>query len=210
MKRLLIVAVLLGFGLNASHLLAKDDASGPRAIIKMADGEKIVIKFYPKDAPKSVANFIKLAKKGFYDGLTFHRVVPGFVAQGGDPAGNGSGGPGYTIKGEFSENGVDNPQTHVKGAVAMARTNEPDSAGSQFYICLDAQPSLDGKYAVFGQVIEGMDEVMKIQVGDKMEKVTIVGGASKKKAAAPMADSTPVTADATPVTADVTPTDSGK
>jgi len=190
MKRLLIVTALLGSCLTTSYLLAKGD-NGPGAIIKMANGGKIVIKFYPKDAPKSVANFIKLAKSGFYDGLTFHRVVPGFVAQGGDPAGNGSGGPGWTIKGEFTENGVNNTKTHVKGAVAWARTNEPDSAGSQFYICLDAQPNLDGKYAVFGQVVEGQDVVDKIQVGDKMEKVTITGGASKRKAAAPKAEPTP-------------------
>ena len=192
MKRSLMAAVLLGSCLTASHLLAKGD-SGSGAIIQMANGGKIVIKFYPKDAPKSVANFIKLAKSGFYDGLTFHRVVPGFVAQGGDPSGNGSGGPGWTIKGEFTENGVHNTKTHVKGAVAWARTNDSDSAGSQFYICLDAQPNLDGKYAVFGQVTEGQDVVDKIQVGDKMEKVTITGGASKKKAAAPKADSTPAT-----------------
>jgi peptidyl-prolyl cis-trans isomerase B (cyclophilin B) len=198
MKRALVIAVLLVFCLAGFTLSAKKaDAAGARAIIKLAKGGEIVIKFYPQDAPLSVANFIKLAKKGFYDGLTFHRVVPGFVAQGGDPNGDGSGGPGYTIKGEFSENGVNNPQTHVKGAVAMARTNDPDSAGSQFYICLDAQPSLDGKYAVFGQVVKGMDLVDQIQVGDKMEKVTIVGGGSKKPAAVttptvePMAGITP-------------------
>jgi peptidyl-prolyl cis-trans isomerase B (cyclophilin B) len=183
MKRILIMAVLLGLSLTATRVWAKGEGSGPKAVIKLAKGGEIVIKFYPKDAPDSVANFIKLAKKGFYDGLAFHRVVPGFVAQGGDPNGDGSGGPGYTIKGEFSENGVNNPQTHVNGAVAMARTNVPDSAGSQFYICLGAQPALDGKYAVFGQVVKGMKYVEQIQVGDKMEKVTITGGASKKKAA---------------------------
>jgi cyclophilin family peptidyl-prolyl cis-trans isomerase len=192
MKRVLAIAALLGFCLAAFTLSAmKAEAAGVRAVIKLAKGGEIVIKFYPQDAPLSVANFIKLAKKGFYDGLTFHRVVPGFVAQGGDPNGDGSGGPGYTIKGEFTENGVNNPQTHVKGAVAMARTNDPDSAGSQLYICLDAQPSLDGKYAVFGQVVSGMDLVEQIQVGDKMEKVSIVGGASKKPAATPTAEATP-------------------
>lgn len=176
MKRILMILAWLGTFLGVSRIPVKadDSSAGVRAIIQLAKGGKVVIKFYPQDAPESVANFIKLAKKGFYDGLTFHRVIPGFVAQGGDPNGDGSGGPGYTIKGEFTENGVNNTQTHVKGAVAMARTNVPDSAGSQFYICLDAQPSLDGKYAVFGQVIEGMDAVEQIQVGDKMEKVTIV------------------------------------
>ncbi len=192
MKRALIFGMLLIFCLAGSRLWAKDADSNTRAIIKLAKGGEIIIKFYPQDAPLSVANFIKLAKKGFYNGLAFHRVVPGFVAQGGDPNGDGSGGPGYTIKGEFSENGVNNPQTHVKGAVAMARTNEPDSAGSQFYICLDAQPALDGKYAVFGQVVKGMDYVEEIQVGDKMSKVIIIDGGSKKPAAAPAADSTPV------------------
>jgi peptidyl-prolyl cis-trans isomerase B (cyclophilin B) len=198
MKRVLVIAAaLLAFGLAGSRLSAQSsDTSGPKAVIKLAKGGEIVIKLYPKDAPESVANFIKLAKKGFYDGLTFHRVVPGFVAQGGDPNGDGSGGPGYTIKGEFTENGVNNPQTHVKGAVAMARTNVPDSAGSQFYICLDAQPALDGKYAVFGQVIKGMENVELIQVGDRMSKVTIVGASSKKSAAravepTPTAVSTP-------------------
>ncbi len=188
MKRVFVIAASLVFCL-AGRLGAQ--SAGTRAIIKLAKGGEIVIKFYPQDAPLSVANFIKLAKKGFYDGLTFHRVVPGFVAQGGDPNGDGSGGPGYTIKGEFTENGVNNTQTHVKGAVAMARTNDPDSAGSQFYICLDAQPSLDGKYAVFGQVVKGMDLVDQIQVGDKMEKVSIVGGASKKPASTPTTVSTP-------------------
>jgi peptidyl-prolyl cis-trans isomerase B (cyclophilin B) len=199
MKRIYLIAVLLVSFLAGSVLPAKAaDTSNVRAIIKLAKGGKIVIKFYPKDAPESVANFIKLAKKGFYDGLAFHRVIPGFVAQGGDPNGDGSGGPGYTIKGEFTENGVNNPQTHVPGAVAMARTNVPDSAGSQFYICLAPQPALDGKYAVFGQVIEGMDLVQQIQVGDKMEKVTIVDGSHKKKSAT--AATTPTDA-ATPATA---------
>ncbi len=192
MKRFWIIVALLGICLVGSRLWAKGATANTRAIIKLAKGGEIVIKFYPQDAPLSVANFIKLAKKGFYNGLTFHRVIPGFVAQGGDPNGDGSGGPGYTIKGEFSENGVNNSQIHVKGAVAMARTNEPDSAGSQFYICLDAQPSLDGKYAVFGQVVQGMDVVEGIQMGDKMEKVTIVDGASKKPAAAPTVESTSV------------------
>ena len=180
MRRVMVIAALLVFCLAGSRLFAKGSDSSVRAIIKLAKGGEIVIKFYPTDAPLSVANFIKLAKKGFYNGLAFHRVAPGFVAQGGDPNGDGSGGPGYTIKGEFSENGVNNPQTHVKYAVAMARTNVPDSAGSQFYICLEAQPSLDGKYAVFGQVVKGMEYVDQIQLGDKMEKVSIVGGAKKK------------------------------
>jgi len=114
------------------------------AVITLEKGGEIRIEFYPEDAPKTVENFVTLAKKGFYDGLTFHRVEPGFVVQGGDPKGNGTGGPGYTIKAEF------NKQKHLRGAVAMARSQDPDSAGSQFYICFQPAPFLDGKYTVFG------------------------------------------------------------
>jgi len=152
--------------------ITKENAA---AIIELAKGGRIVIEFYPADAPNTVDNFIKLTNKGFYNGLTFHRVVPGFVAQGGDPSGNGTGGPGYNIKAEF------NKQSHKLGTVAMARSTDPDSAGSQFYICLAPQPDLDGQYTVFGQVVEGMDLVMKIAIGDVMKKVTIVDKATIKK-----------------------------
>ena len=111
---------------------------------------------YSDDAPQTIASFIKLAKKGFYDGLIFHRVIDGFMIQGGDPTGTGSGGPGYTIKAEF------NKRKHVAGTVAMARTADPDSAGSQFYVCLAPTPHLDGKYTVFGQVVDGLDVVLAI------------------------------------------------
>ena len=111
---------------------------------------------FPEDAPGTVENFLKLARKGFYDGTIFHRVAPGFVIQGGDPAGTGRGGPGYTIKAEF------NKRQHLAGTVAMARTADPDSAGSQFYVCLAPAPHLDGQYTVFGQVIEGMEVVQVI------------------------------------------------
>lgn len=139
----------------------------------------ILIKLYPKNAPITVANFEKLVKKGFYNGLTFHRITdlipdtPSKIVQGGDPAGDGSGGPGYMIKGEFSENGVNNPLTHIAGAVAMARAGDPNSAGSQFYICVNPVHFLDGKYTVFGQVIKGLDVAGKLQIGDKMTKVTL-------------------------------------
>lgn len=139
----------------------------------------ILIKLFPKDAPLSVANFEKLVKKGFYNGLSFHRITDlgaagaSKIVQGGDPAGDGSGGPGYTIKGEFPENGVKNPLTHVTGAVAMARTGEPDSAGSQFYLCVNPVHFLDGKYAVFGQIVKGLDIAGKLVIGDKMTKVTM-------------------------------------
>jgi cyclophilin family peptidyl-prolyl cis-trans isomerase len=141
------------------------------AVITMEKGGEIKIDFFPADAPKTVENFVKLAKQGFYDGLTFHRVEPGFVVQGGDPKGTGMGGPGYTIKAEF------NKQPHARGAVAMARTNDPDSAGSQFYIVLAPANFLDGKYTVFGTVTSGMDVVDKIRVGDKMKSVKIVEAA---------------------------------
>ena len=139
----------------------------------------ILIKLYPKDAPLTVANFEKLVKKGFYNGLTFHRITdlgtPGAskIVQGGDPQGNGQGGPGYMIKGEFKENGSSNPLTHVAGAVAMARAGDPNSAGSQFYICVNPVHFLDNKYAVFGQVIKGLDVAGQLQIGDKMTKVTL-------------------------------------
>lgn len=146
------------------------------AVIEMKKGGRIVFEFYPKDAPIAVDNFIKLANKGFYNGLKFHRVIPGFMAQGGDPQGDGMGGPGYTIKDEF------NSRKHIRGTVAMARPDLPDAAGSQFYICFELQPHLDGKYTIFGQVIEGMDVVDSIQQGDVIKSVTIVDKASLKKA----------------------------
>ena len=141
------------------------------AVITMEKGGEIVIEFFPADAPKTVENFVTLAKKGFYDGLTFHRVEPNFVVQGGDPKGDGTGGPGYTIKAEF------NKQKHDRGAVAMARSQNPDSAGSQFYITLAPAHFLDGQYTVFGKVVSGMDVVDKIKKGDKMKSVRIVEAA---------------------------------
>jgi cyclophilin family peptidyl-prolyl cis-trans isomerase len=145
------------------------------AVIDMQKGGKIVFEFYPKDAPKTVDNFIALVNKGFYNGLKFHRVIEGFMAQGGDPKGDGTGGPGYNIRDEF------NSRKHIKGSVAMARTQMPNSAGSQFYICFEPQPHLDGQYTVFGQVIEGIDVVDGIKQGDVMMKVSIVDKVSLKK-----------------------------
>ncbi len=152
--------------------ITRDNAA---AIIELAKGGRIVMEFYPQDAPNTVDNFITLAKKGFYDGVKFHRVEPGLLIQGGDPEGTGYGGPGYRIKAEF------NSRKHVEGTVAMARSDHPDSAGSQFYICLRPIPSLDGNYTVFGQVIEGMELVKGIAIGDVMKKVTIVDKATVKK-----------------------------
>ena len=138
------------------------------AEITMEKGGIIKIEFFPDDAPETVKNFITLAKKGFYDGLAFHRVEPGFVVQGGDPKGDGTGGPGYKIKAEF------NKQQHVRGVVAMARSQDPDSAGSQFYITLAPAHFLDGKYTVFGKVTSGMNIVDNIKKGDKMKSVKII------------------------------------
>ena len=138
------------------------------AVIALEKGGEIQIDFYPDDAPKTVENFVTLAKRGFYNGLTFHRVVPDFVAQGGCPKGNGTGGPGHTVKAEF------NKQKHVRGTVAMARSQDPDSAGSQFYITYGPTPHLDGSYTVFGHVIAGMEHVDAIRQGDRMRTVTIV------------------------------------
>jgi peptidyl-prolyl cis-trans isomerase B (cyclophilin B) len=139
----------------------------PTAVITMEKGGEIQIELYPEDAPKTVESFVTLSKKGFYDGLAFHRVVPGFVAQGGDPKGDGTGGPGYTLKAEF------NKRKHVRGTVAMARSQSPDSAGSQFYICFAPAPHLDNNYTIFGQVTSGMDVVDRIKAGDKMKSVRI-------------------------------------
>lgn len=127
----------------------------------------IEIELYGTDAPKTVARISELAKKGFYDGLTFHRVVPGFVVQGGDPVGNGTGGSGQNLAAEF------NSRQHVEGTLAMARATDPNSADSQFYISLGRHPHLDNNYTVFGQVTKGMDAVKQIKQGDKMTKVSV-------------------------------------
>jgi len=128
----------------------------------MENGGVIELELYPDLAPQSVRNFVYLTRKGFYDGLTFHRIMKGFMIQGGDPDGAGTGGPGYTIKGEFSENGVPNDLKHTRGVLSMARRSEPDTGGSQFFIMHDANAGLDGKYAAFGMVLSGMDVVDEI------------------------------------------------
>lgn len=153
-------------------------------IIEMENGKKIKLELYPEIAPISCANFERLVKEGFYDGLTFHRVISGFMIQGGCPKGNGTGGPGWNIKGEFRANGIQNDLKHTRGVLSMARAQHPDSAGSQFFIMHDDAPYLDGQYAAFGKVIEGMDVVDEIAAQPKnyadcplapqiMKKVTI-------------------------------------
>ncbi len=143
-----------------ARILDRDES----VVIETVKGT-MVIKLFRNAAPMTVDNFIKLTNQGFYNGLTFHRVVPGFVIQGGDPLGNGSGGPGYTIPAEF------NSRPHLRGTVGMARAADPNSGGSQFYICLEPQPSLDGNYTVFGRVVEGLDVIDRITVGDVMTSV---------------------------------------
>ena len=156
----------------------------PNVTIEMENGDIIKVELYPDVAPNTVNNFISLVKKGFYDGVIFHRVIRGFMIQGGCPDGTGMGGPGYSIKGEFSQNGFKNDLAHDPGVISMARTMMPNSAGSQFFIMHEKSPHLDGAYAAFGKVIEGLENVNKIaetktSFGDKpvkpqvMKKVTV-------------------------------------
>lgn len=134
----------------------------PIVTIQMQSGETIKIELYPDIAPNTVNNFISLVNSGFYNGLTFHRIIPGFMIQGGDPEGTGMGGPGYGIKGEFKQNGFDNNLAHTAGVISMARSQMPNSAGSQFFIMHKDAPHLDGSYAAFGKVTEGLAQVDKI------------------------------------------------
>ena len=158
--------------------------SNPIVTIEMENGGVMKAELYPDIAPNTVNNFISLAQSGFYDGLIFHRVIPGFMIQGGDPDGAGTGGPGYSIKGEFSQNGFKNDLIHERGVLSMARTMEPNSAGSQFFVMVDDAPHLDGSYAAFGKVIEGMETADAIAAAkrdwndrpkkdQKMKKVTV-------------------------------------
>ncbi len=136
--------------------------ANPMILIEMENGEVMKAELYPEIAPITVQNFLELVGKGFYDGTIFHRVIRGFMIQGGDPDGNGTGGPGYSIKGEFTSNGVPNDLKHTAGVLSMARTQDPDSAGSQFFIMHADAPHLDGEYAAFGRIIEGQDVVNRI------------------------------------------------
>ena len=137
-------------------------ATNPLVTFEMEDGSTFQAELYPEIAPNTVNNYISLVKKGFYDGLIFHRVIKGFMIQGGDPQGTGMGGPGYSIKGEFSQNGFNNQLKHTPGVLSMARSMMPDSAGSQFFIMHQTSPHLDGSYAAFGKVIEGLEVINKI------------------------------------------------
>ena len=158
--------------------------SNPIVTIEMENGDVIKAELYPEVAPNTVNNFISLINKGFYDGVIFHRVIPGFMIQGGDPQGTGTGGPGYSIRGEFTSNRFLNELKHTRGVLSMARTMDPNSAGSQFFIMHEDAPHLDGQYAAFGKVIEGMEAVDRIaatrtnyndkpRINQTMKKVTV-------------------------------------
>ncbi len=155
-----------------------------KAIIEMENGGKMTLELYPEKAPKTVANFVDLAKKGFYNGIIFHRVIAGFMIQGGDPTGTGMGGPGHTIVGEFAANGIANDLKHTRGVISMARAYDPNSAGSQFFIMHADAPHLDGQYAAFGKMLDGfetLDEIARVRTNfsdkplreQKMKSVTI-------------------------------------
>ncbi len=138
-------------------------SQNPVVTLKLENADIIKIELYPEIAPNTVNNFISLVKKGFYDGLIFHRVIKGFMIQGGDPKGTGTGGPGYSIKGEFSGNAHKNDLKHDKGVISMARSAHPDSAGSQFFLMTAMSPHLDGSYAAFGKIIKGIEEIERIE-----------------------------------------------
>lgn len=169
-KSLIALISVLIFGTHSVQADEKEqgnktETKGAKMLIIETNHGTIEAELYPEDAPKTVARIIELANKGFYNGLAFHRVVPGFVVQGGDPKGNGTGGSGQNLPAEF------NSKKHVEGTLAMARAMDPNSADSQFYISLGTHPHLDNNYTVFGHVTKGMDAVKKIKVGDKMTKV---------------------------------------
>ncbi|MBQ7520026.1 MAG: peptidylprolyl isomerase [Clostridia bacterium] len=155
----LVVGLTLGLNSKKKASAAVDPVATNHIEIEVQDYGTIKAELYGNIAPITVENFLKLAKEGFYDGLTFHRIISGFMIQGGDPNGNGTGGSGQNIKGEFSANGVENPLKHTRGVLSMARSSAPDSASSQFFIMHQDAPHLDGQYAAFGKVTEGMDIV---------------------------------------------------
>jgi peptidyl-prolyl cis-trans isomerase B (cyclophilin B) len=173
-----VILTILG-GCNTSGDVQTGDSEAKKSVqvieenpivtITMENNKEIKIELYPNIAPNTVNNFITLAESGFYDGVIFHRVIPGFMIQGGDPDGTGAGGPDYSIKGEFTSNGFENTLKHERGIISMARTQEPDSAGSQFFIMVADASSLDGDYAAFGKVTEGMEAVDSI-VGVKTDQ----------------------------------------
>lgn len=170
----LLLILLVGCGANEQEGTGTEPVQkiekNPIATITMENGDVIKVELYPNVAPNTVNNFISLANSGFYDGLIFHRVIPGFMIQGGDPEGTGMGGPDYSIEGEFSSNGFENDVKHERGVISMARAQDPNSAGSQFFIMVADSAQLDGDYAAFGKVTEGMEAVDKIVAVDTDEQ----------------------------------------
>ena len=164
-----VVIVVVGLMGHTGPVYASETEviKNPLVTMDLGDLGIIKIELYPEIAPNTVNNFISLIQQGYYDGVIFHRVIPGFMIQGGDPTGTGGGGPGYSIKGEFSQNGFKNELLHKRGVVSMARANMPDSAGSQFFIMVADYPSLDGAYAAFGQVVEGIEVADTIVAADR-------------------------------------------
>ena len=152
---------------NEASQKEPSNENNPVVTMTMENGGAVLIELYPEVAPNTVNNFISLVEEGFYDGLIFHRVIPGFMIQGGDPEGTGMGGPGYSIKGEFDSNDFENDLEHDRGVISMARSQDPDSAGSQFFIMTDPSPHLDGDYAAFGKVMDGMDVVDEIVAAER-------------------------------------------
>ncbi|MFC4322900.1 peptidylprolyl isomerase [Litchfieldia salsa] len=190
---LLLVMTISGCGTSSDQNTGENGSSQPEPFkvdknpivtIMMENNKEIKLELYPEVAPNTVMNFISLIEQGYYDGLTFHRVIPQFMVQGGDPQGTGAGGPGYSIAGEFTSNDFVNDLSHSRGILSMARTQDPNSAGSQFFIMVEDKPDLDGEYAAFGKVIEGMetvDEIVQVATDDSdkpleaqiMTKVTV-------------------------------------
>ena len=174
---LILLTLITGCALPFSGNLTPED----QVAVVTTDRGIFVIEFYPDAAPVAVDNFIKLINQKFYDGLTFHRIIEGFVAQGGCPKGDGTGGPGWTIVDEYTN---PNQRPHLRGTVAMARTAAPNSSGSQFYICFKPQPDLDGNYTTFGGVTQGMDVVDRLEIGDVMTKIRLEAKSKYVKATA--------------------------
>lgn len=179
-KIVILIVSLVVLSCGSGVVFAEGQSPNPVVTMDLGELGTMEIELYPAVAPNTVANFISLVQQGYYDGVIFHRVIPGFMIQGGDPTGTGTGGPGYSIKGEFAQNGFRNDLKHGRGVISMARTSIPDSAGSQFFIMVERAPHLDGAYAAFGQVIKG------IEVADK------IVNAERNRADRPLQDQTMV------------------
>ena len=162
MKKILLVMMMVICMIACSSNSDNNQSNNPKVVMDIENYGEVTIELYEDVAPKTVANFLKLVESGFYDGLTFHRIIDGFMVQGGDPQGDGFGGSDETIEGEFTSNGFENNLKHEEGVISMARANDPNSASSQFFIMVASAPHLDGSYAAFGKVIEGMEHIIQV------------------------------------------------